>query len=212
MRKFTQEEDDFLRNNYLTIPAVRISKMLKRSKVAAAQRMKLLGIVVPPEIIEKFKKQSQFKTGQTPLNKGKKMPAHIYEKCKNTMFKKGQLPHNTASANGEIRIRTHRRSGIRYKYMRVSIAKWELYHRIIWQEANGPIPEEMLIVFKDGDTMNCSIENLEMITMQENMKRNTIQRFPQELKEVIFLQNKINRKVHEHNNSRRTQGATRSVE
>jgi len=211
MRKFTQEEDDFLRNNYLTIPAVRISKMLKRSKVAAAQRMKLLGIVVPPEIIEEFKKQSQFKTGQTPLNKGKKMPAHIYEKLKNTMFKKGQLPHNTASSNGEIRIRTHR-SGIRYKYMRVSIAKWELYHRIIWQEANGPIPEEMLIVFKDGDTMNCSIENLEMITMEENMKRNTIQRFPQELKEVIFLQNKINRKVHEHNNPRRTQGATRSVE
>ena len=197
MRKFTPEEDQFLWDNYLTIPAKRLSAMLNRTESTARQRMKLLRIVVPPEVVERFRKESQFKKGQTPPNKGKKMPPELYEKCKATMFKKGQLPHNTAATDGEVRMRRDK-SGKAYKYIRVALGHWELYHRVIWEQAHGPIPEGMLVVFKDGDSMNCELDNLEMITMEENMARNTLHRFPAELKDVIRLSNKIKRKLHEH--------------
>lgn len=196
MKKFTQQEDDFLRANYLAIPTKRMSTMLGRSESSARQRLHLLGLQVPPAIVDGFKKNSQFKKGQIPKNKGKPMSADLYNKVKATMFKKGNQPHNTAAANGVISIRKDK-TGRLYKYIRVALGKWELYHRFIWEQANGSIPEGMMVAFKDGDTMNCTLENLEVITMAENMARNTIQRFPTELKQVIQLNHKLKRKINE---------------
>jgi hypothetical protein len=67
MRFFTPEEDDFLRQNYMTIPTKRMSLTLGRSESSARQRMALIGIVVPEEVAEMFKKQSQFKKGSVSL-------------------------------------------------------------------------------------------------------------------------------------------------
>ena len=63
MRKFTQEEDDFIRENYLTIPTKRISKILGRSDGCARQRMRILGLAVPPEVKQKFIEDSYIKKG-----------------------------------------------------------------------------------------------------------------------------------------------------
>ena len=48
-----------------------------------AERLKIVGIA------------GRYAKGRTPENKGKKMPNDVYEKVKHTMFKKGQLPHNS---------------------------------------------------------------------------------------------------------------------
>ncbi len=60
-----------------------------------------------------------------------------------------------------------------YKYICTAIGKWELYHRYLWQQTHGAIPQGHCIWFKDGDTMNCSIENLECISRKENRYRNS---------------------------------------
>lgn len=135
----------------------------------------------------------EFKKGSIPHNKGKKMTPEVYQKVSNTFFKKGQKPINRKEDNA-ISIRTDT-TGIGYKYIKLADSKWELYHRYIWKQHYGSIAYGYIVVFKDKNSMNCTIENLELITYKENMERNTIQRYPAPLREVMKLTNKLIKKI-----------------
>jgi len=127
-------------------------------------------LYLPPEIVirkQNTDKHGRFIKGHRPWNKGKK---GINIGGKETQFKPGHLPHNTKQ-NGDISIRKDK-SGRPYKYIRISKGKWELLHRYKWEKYNGKIPKGMLVVFKDGNSLNCNINNLELITRKENMQRN----------------------------------------
>ncbi|MEP0004552.1 MAG: HNH endonuclease signature motif containing protein [Balneola sp.] len=117
---------------------------------------------------------NRYKKGDVPMNKGMKqeefMSAEAIEKCKETQFKKGQKPHNT-KFDGAISLRKDSK-GMKYLWIRISKANWQEYHRYLWEKHNGEIPEGKIIVFKDGNQMNCSIDNLEAITRCEHADRN----------------------------------------
>lgn len=205
MRKFTPEEDQFLRDNYLTIPACTMSHMLKRCKVAAPQRMKLLGIVTPDEVKQKFKAGSYYKSGHQPDNKGKKitefMSAEAIERSKTGRFAKDIITngrdHNWKQ-DGEICTRRSRlKTGEQrpYKYIRLSKSKWQMLHVHLWEELNGKAPAGHIIVFKDKDTMNCVADNLECISLQENMRRNSYHRFGVEIAGIIQLRGVLTRAI-----------------
>jgi len=132
-------------------------------------------------------KAYRFKKGHMSWNKDKSpkdyMPAESYEKLIPTQFKKGTNPPNTKH-DGAISIRSDK-SGAKYKYIRLSKANWMALHVKIYQEEYGPIPKNHIIVFKDRNSLNCTLNNLECITKAENMQRNTIHRYPTELKNAI---------------------------
>jgi len=44
---------------------------------------------------------------------------------------------------------------------------WKLKHRILWEQANGVIPKGYELIFLDGNTLNCTLENLCLITKSE---------------------------------------------
>lgn len=91
-----------------------------------------------------------------------------------TQFKKGQDPKNTLY-DGCITIRrdhVKERNGRPYKWIRLAKGKWELYHRWLWVQKNGPIPAGHIVTFKDGNSLNADYSNLQMITMAENARRN----------------------------------------
>ena len=136
---------------------------------------------------------NQFKPGHTPHNKGKQISAEIYEKVAPTMFKKGNKPHNT-KPNGTINIRADK-SGRLYQYIKIKDCQWELLQRHVWTQANGEIPAGSVVIFLDGNYLNCDISNLQVISRRENMARNTIQRYPAELQEVMKLTCKLKRKT-----------------
>ena len=129
-------------------------------------------LYLPPEIAirkqEYDPKTGRFLKGHRAWNKGLK---GITIGGEQTQFKPGHEPHNT-KYDGAISIRKDSKQDIYYKYIRVAKGKWELLHRYIWKQHNGEIPKGMLVVFKDGNQMNCSIDNLELITRKENMQRN----------------------------------------
>src|SRR5690606_8610057 len=108
----------------------------------------------------KFKNAGYFKKGFTPWNKGKP-----HKGGEATQFKKGNLPHNT-KFDGCIRVQPDK-SGRRYKYIRVAKAKWMPLHRYIWAQVYGD-PGTNVIRFKDGNSMNCDIENLMLISRGDN--------------------------------------------
>lgn len=197
MRLFTVDEDQFLKDNYLCIPAKRMSKMLGRSESAARQRMKLLGLVVPAETIKKFKHDSQFSKGNPSFNSGKKQSEYMsedaIERSKKNCFKSGHLPHNTRS-DFEISIREDNR-GVKYKFIRIGLSKWIPLHRHNWIIANGEIKRDLKLIFKDGDTMNCDLENLELLTAAELMKRNSYHNYPQPIPKLIQLRGALNRRI-----------------
>lgn len=204
---YTDDEQKFIRENYLLFPVKRIAKMIGRSEGGVAGFLKRNGLIVPPELAEQRKRDSQIKKGTIPMNKGKKMvdwcsPESI-ERIKKGQFKKGNLPYNTAEQDGEIRVRLDHpeRNGKPYKFIRVALGEWVLYHRWLWEQANGAIPEGHVLRFKDGDSMNCVLDNLEVIPFSKNMELNTIHRFPKELIETIKLSHKLKRKINEKLNS-----------
>lgn len=138
-------------------------------------------------------KKTRFKAGHTPVNKGMKMPEHVYQKCKVSMWKPGHRPHNW-KADGSI-VERNDKTGRSYLYFKIKDSHWILYHNKIWMDHHGPIPSKHIISFKDGNTLNCDISNLEMLSMAENARRNTIHRFPDDVKEVIRLKAKLTKKI-----------------
>lgn len=114
--------------------------------------------------------------GHTPMNKGKKwaelnMSAEAMENCRKTQFKKGQLPLNNTpvgterlSKDGYIEVRTEQG---KYHPGCGQTIYYRLKHHAIWEAANGPIPPHHNIVFLDGNRLNCSLENLQLVSRSE---------------------------------------------
>lgn len=192
LKRFTTQEDDFLIANYMDMTLEVLGLNLNRTVGSVHGRLKRLGLEVPKEVIinrcKKAAKQNvnsgRFKPGSIPANKGRKISKEVYAKVAKTMFKKGHLPHNTLS-DGTVTVRCDHKQGRPYKYIRTSLGVWEPLHRVVWVEHNGSIPKGLIVTFRDGDSLNCSIDNLELKTRQQNMTENTIQRYPPELKKAI---------------------------
>ena len=166
--------DKLLSEVYLTVPVKTIAKQINRSGTFVSRRLKQLGLVIPAELIAECKKSGRFQKGNVSFNKGRKQSEYMTPegilKGMEFRFKKGNISFN-AKVNGELSDRVDS-SGYAYRYIRISAAKWELYHRVVWQEANGTIPIDSIISFKDGNRLNCELENLELITKRDNVIRN----------------------------------------
>jgi len=65
------------------------------------------------------------------------------------------------------------RGGKSYKYICLALGSWKPLHIYNWEKTNGKIPKGHCLWFKNGDTMNCELSNLELITRAENMNRNS---------------------------------------
>jgi hypothetical protein len=143
------------------------------------------------ELLQQKAINTRFKKGHKPFNKGTRMTEEQKERIKHTFFQRGHIPHNTKK-DGEISVRKDKR-GVTYLHYRVSMSHWIPLHRKIWQDIHGEIPKGFNVVFKNGDVLDVRIENLECISNTENMLRNTIHRFPEELKTDIRKLAKLKR-------------------
>ena len=123
------------------------------------------------------------------------MSVEIKDKYKHTFFQKGNLPHNTLH-DGATTIR-YNKNGVPYEFVRVSLSNWVTKKNVIWEQHNGAIPKGYVVRCKDGNSMNSAIENLELISRIENMRRNTIHNYPEEIKQVIRINSKLKKAINE---------------
>lgn len=162
-------------------------------------RLKKNGDIVKLEAREGQHRRSdnsgRFKKGIVPWNSGKKMPDEIREKVKHTFYTKGHLPHNTRK---DFDIATRKdKTGIPYRWIRISQANWMMLHRYIWQLHYGEIPKGKIIVFKDGNQDNLSIGNLMMIDRKQHMLRNSFMNFPEDLRGVLQAKRVLTRIINQ---------------
>ena len=109
----------------------------------------------------------RYKPGHVPATKGRK-GVHY---SPNTEFKPGHIPANTKPV-GCITVQNNFKRGYKYLYIKLSDGTWKEYHIHIWEKVHGPIPKGLILVFKDKDTLNVELDNLELITREENGLRN----------------------------------------
>jgi hypothetical protein len=155
-----------------------------------------------------------FKAGHIPFNKGLRMPGYCVGRMAETQFKKGQRsgfagknwkPLGTIVADPQGFLRIKIRERINGKPVGRDKSIWPLVHWREWEKHYGPIPPGHKVVFKDGNRAHCAIDNLELVTDAEMMRRNSINKLPDELTEVIRLNASLKRrlrKIHEEQNVR----------
>ena len=135
----------------------------------------------------------QFKKGHRPHNTGKKGWQAGGNSSK-TRFKKGNRPHTW------LPVGSHRFSKEGILQRKISDTghppqDWKSVHSLLWEKHNGPVPPGHIVVFKNRDRSDIRIENLELITRAENMRRNTIHNLPDDLADVIRLRGRLNRQI-----------------
>ena len=167
----TPEEEAYVIENYLTTPIKTIGHQINRSYTGIMGCLKRLGLTIPEEIREERRKMGMFRKGKSPPNKGQKMSDEVKEKVKHTMFKKGRKPHNTKT-DGHITWRVGNNHSPGYYYIRVGLGEWMPYHRYLWEQEYGKIQEDLILVFKNQNTKDVRLDNLELITKGENARRN----------------------------------------
>jgi hypothetical protein len=193
--------NDIIRERYPFEPTKKIADDLGLSESSVYNRAFAMGVKKDPVYLRSTQyppgylggKATQFQKGHAPANKGQKMSKDVYEKVARTMFKKGSKPVNTQPI-GTIHQRRDT-GGKMYQYIKLADCNWQLLNRYTWEQHNGPIPKGMVVVYKDGNYLNNDINNLLMITKKENMARNTIQRLPKELQQVMRLKCKLIKKI-----------------
>jgi hypothetical protein len=193
--------NDIIRQRYPFEPTKKIADDLGLSESSVYNRAFAMGIKKDPVYLRSTQfppgylggKATQFQKGQAPPNKGQKMSKDLYQKVAKTMFKKGNKPMNTQPI-GTIHQRSDK-SGKMYLYIKLADSNWQLLNRYTWEQYHGPIPKGLIVAYKDGNYLNNDINNLMLLTKKENMARNTIQRLPKELQQVMRLKCKLINKI-----------------
>lgn len=54
-----------------------------------------------------------------------------------------------------------------YIFVKTGTREWKLKHRLVWEKANGKVPKGHKIYFKNGDTTDCELSNLILLSPQE---------------------------------------------
>ena len=208
-RLWTEHEKQVVRDMYPDHFASEIARILGRTASQVQQCAAKLGVKASAERIVRSGHMSsqhpnviaaQFKKGTVPPNKGKKMSAELYARCAPTMFKKGNKPH-TYRPVGSERVNVD-------GYVEVKVAdpnKWRLKHRVIWEEAHGPIPKGHNVQFRDGNSQNLDLGNLYLISRDDQLRNeNSIHvRYPEEVREVIYIKAAIKRQITEYNKKKK---------
>lgn len=134
------------------------------------------------------KTAGQIKNKATTL--GLRRDQSIMDATRFRSYPRGPTSHNWVEP-GE------RRDTGKYISLKLPNGEWVLEHRWVWEQANGPIPDDCVIVARDGNIRNTILGNLQLVTKDEHCRRNQIRRYPAELQDVILAQQDLKRAIRE---------------
>lgn len=152
--------------------------------------------------------KSRFKPGTPSWNKG--LSYHAGGRSIATRFKPGNRSGKALELYQPIGTERVGSGGILQRKVNDDLplqARWQSVHSLVWIEANGPIPEGHIVIFRPGmhtaTASEITVDRLELVTRAEQMRRNTIHKYPPELRDAIRLVGKLKREIREHEDDSR---------
>jgi len=183
-RPWTDDEKDFMRENYPHMTNPEIAEALGRTVAAVARRGNQMGLSKTAETRARVNSRNSSK------------PRRVSPGSKRTQFSRGITPHNLLpigaerwSHNGYL-VRKIRDTG-------EWCERWAPVHKLLWEEAHGPIPEGHVVAFRDGDKTNVVLENLELRTKKDHMLRYSVWNYPRPLAEAMRMLGQHRRRIRE---------------
>jgi hypothetical protein len=206
-RRFTEAEDAAIRARYPTELASTLAADLGRTIRSVYQRADRLGVKKAPDFIAELLAEqaarlravgsaTRIQPGQEPWNKGMK---GLQIGGEGTRFAPGNRPHNWRPVGSEER----RADGHLYRKITDDgppHTHCRPVYLLLWEAAHGPVPRGHAVIFRDGNYSHITLENLEMVSRRDLMARNTIHRYPQELKDLIRLKGSVTRIINKRDN------------
>lgn len=194
MRKYTKEQEQFLiENNYG-----------RYSNELAEMFNKKFGTSITARNIKTFRGNrklnsgltGRFEKGQKSWNKGRKWEEYMSKEgqanSRKTTFKKGNKSWNCDPIGTEKWKHDHESKSHSEGFLYVKVQdgtkqnNWKQKHRLIWEQAYGPIPKGHKVIFKDGNRHNIVLDNLALVSNSQMliMNRNDLIYEEQELTET----------------------------
>lgn len=216
--RWTPADDRKLTRIYRDHSAAECAEALGVTLGAIHNRVHFLGLSKSPEwIAERTRRQwadgrlegarrTQFRKGEAPANKGRPqrewMDPEAIQRTKATRFKP-RPPHECRNYRPIGSLRLSKDGYLERKVTDdhpVPARRWVAVHRLVWEQAHGPVPPGHAVVFKPGmrTTVEAEItlDRLECITRAELMRRNSYHtRYPKEVAQLIQLRGVLNRKI-----------------
>lgn len=215
-KPWTEVELALLKANYADTLTDDLATVLGRSKGTVHQKANSLGLfktieftsitatLRQREMVERGSHKG-FPKGHVPADKGLRRPGWCAGDMAKTQFKKGQMPHTW------MPVGSHCINGdgwLEYKFSDEPgpyTKRWVPVHRKVWIEANGPIPPKHIVVFRPGrrttDVALITLDAIELITLADNMRRNTVHNLPKELVGLVQLRAALNRQINKRSRS-----------
>lgn len=199
-RPWTDADRDMVRRHYADTPTAELAARLNRSIKTVYTVAYKLGLRKSDTYFaaglggrtgDGRGAATRFQPGHVTWNKGTRYIAG--GRSAETRFRAGRIPH-TWQPVGTYRVRKNRGSGYLEQKMtdtRCTRRDWIAVHRMVWEAAHGPIPPNHVVAFRPGRKSivleEITLDALELVSRQEMIRRNTIHRYPVELRQNIKL-------------------------
>ena len=210
-KQWSLMELTLLRANYADSHTSDIAEVLGHSVSAVHRKANKLGLFKSPEQVAAMAREAMqnpnhggrgncFKKGIVPANKGlKREPGWSPCNMASTQFKPGNAPHTT------LPLGSHRVNPDGYLEVKLTelpgpyTMRWKPVHRLVWEAANGPIPQGHVVAFKPGrrstDLTAITLDAVELLTLAQNLARNSIHNLPKPLAYLMQLRGVLNRQI-----------------
>lgn len=200
-----------LKQHYANTPTKSLALVFGCTPTQVLRKANSLGLTKTHEYLSQMSRQlladpshgankTWFQKGSVPVNKGKKHPpGWAPGNMARTQFKPGSRPHTWVPVGsyrvveGTLELKVNDLPG-------ASNVRWKPVHRLLWEAANGPVPEGHVIAFKPGRKSakpeEVTLDCVECISRAENALRNSIHTLPPEIAELHRLRGSLNRQIH----------------
>jgi hypothetical protein len=153
-----------------------------------------LGVQKSPEYMANSGfKRNQFKPGHAPFNKGRERRFWASDESQQRMakgqFKPGQVRDDNPNGRKNKPIGHEKVYADGYVWIITEHGRKQK-HRVVWEQAHGPIPPDHCVKFKDGNRTNCSLDNLYLVSRADHARETRAALSPEQKKEIM-------RKVHD---------------
>ena len=162
MNKYSDEIRAFIENNYKGNSPTAMTELVNKTFGTDYTKSQIRSYYKNHKLNSGV--TGRFEKGHIPANKGRK--GYCHPGSVKTQFKKGHIPVNHRSIGSE---RIDSKDG----YILVKVAEpntWKHKHRVLWAENNGPIPKGYVVIFKDGNKKNITLENLALVSRAEHLE------------------------------------------